>query len=115
MAFCDHFVKGRTMKVLTMDTILPGGNLEKIHHCIREESAAAWTHYTDGIVREIYFRLDRPGAVMVRECGLVKQARKMTDRLRLVREGLIRFELIPPGPVLLFAELFEHKETRGQA
>jgi hypothetical protein len=110
MAFCDHFVKGSIMKILAMDTILPGGTLEEIHPYLREEAAAAWTHYTDGIVREIYFKLDRPGTNMFLECESVEQAMKMTDGL-----PLIRFELIPPGPVLLFAELFEHKETRGQA
>jgi hypothetical protein len=103
------------MKILAMDTFLPGVTPEKIHPYLRKEAAAAWNHYTDGTVREIYFRLDRPGAVMVLECESVEQARKMTDRLPLVKGGLIRFEFIPLGPFLPFAELFEHEEARGQA
>ena len=115
MAFCDHFVKGSTMKILVMDTVLPGVTLEKINANLRQEAAAAWKHYTKGAVREIYFRLDHPGAVMVLECESVEQARKMTDGLPMVWEELIRFELIPLGLSIPFAELFEHEETRGQA
>jgi len=103
------------MKILAMDTILPGVTLEKIHPYLREEAAAAWKHYTDGMVREIYFRLDHPGAVMVLECESVEEARKMTDELPLVRADLIRFEFIPLGPFLPFAELFGYEKAQGPA
>jgi hypothetical protein len=99
-------VKGSTMKILAMDSFLPGVTLEKIQPHLKEEAATAWKHYTDGTVREIYFRQDHPGAVMVLECGSVEQAKKITDGLPLVRAGLIRFEFIPLGPFLPFAELF---------
>jgi hypothetical protein len=75
------------MKILVMDTYIPGVTPEKIYPHLREEAAAAWKHYIDGTVREIYFRLDRPGAGMVLECESVEVGRKMTDGLPPDREG----------------------------
>jgi hypothetical protein len=97
------------MKILAMDTLLPGTTLEKIHPHLKEEAATAWKHYTAGVVREIYFRQDRPGAVMVLECESVEQAKKITNGLPLVKAGLISFEFIPLGPFLPFAELFDRR------
>ena len=97
------------MKILAMDELLPGVTLEKMRPYLKEEAASAWKHYCEGTVRELYFRQDHPGAVMVLECDSVEQANRMTDELPLVKAGLIKFDFIPLGPFLPFAELFKHE------
>jgi len=68
-----------------------------------------WKLYQDGVLREIYFRQDWPGAVLMLECESVAQADKILGTLPLVRENLIAFELIPLGPYPGFSRLFTHE------
>ena len=57
-------------------------------------------------VREIYFRRDRPGGVLVLECESVEQARELLGTLPMVKGGLTEFELIPVGPYDRWSVLF---------
>ena len=80
--------------------------MEKIQPHLKEESRTAWKLYKEGIFREVYFRTDRPGAVIVMECDTVDTAKKALSDLPLVREKLIDFEVIPVGYFSPFEGLF---------
>ena len=58
------------------------------------------------VLREIYFRADRPDAVLVLEVPDVAAARAAADRLPMVAAGMIDFDLIPLRPYPGFTELF---------
>jgi hypothetical protein len=94
------------MKILALDKILDGATEEKIKHHLKNEALMAWDLYMKGTLRELYFRQDRPGAVLVMECESVVEARRILDGLPLAKEGLIAFDVIPLGPFVPFAALF---------
>lgn len=94
------------MKILCISTLKPGATPEKINPFLKEESAHAWQSYKQGVVREWYYRADKPGVVLMLECADVAEARRHLDDLPLIKAGLIDFEYIPLGPFLPLESLF---------
>ena len=94
------------MKILAIEHALPSASPEDFQRCAQEEAARAWELYQQGLIRELYFRADRPEAVLVLECPDLAAAQRALDSLPLVRNGLIIFELIPLAAYPGFARLF---------
>ena len=84
-----------------------GGDKQKL---LREEARRVWELQQAGMLREIYFRADRPEAVLVLECDSTAEAEAALSTLPLVGEGLIQFELIPLAPYPGYQRLFSEKE-----
>jgi hypothetical protein len=76
------------------------------------EAQRAWELYQADVIREIYFRADRPNGVLVLEVPDLVAAREAIDSLPLVAAGLIDFDLVPLKPYPGFARLFA-KGTPG--
>lgn len=55
--------------------------------------------YLEEKIRTFYFRKDRPGVVFILESDSTETAKQTLDRLPLVQEGILDFELIPIGPL----------------
>jgi muconolactone delta-isomerase len=70
------------------------------------EARRVWELYQEGTVREIYFRADRPSAVLLLECTDVAAAEATLAGLPLAAAGLIRFEIVPLRAYPGFARLF---------
>lgn len=70
------------------------------------EAQRVWELQQADIVREIYFRGNRPGAVLILECAGESEAQAHLDTLPLVCAGLIEFEVIPLAPYPGYARLF---------
>ena len=94
------------MKVIAIEKELPGIQGERFQEVLHEEAALLYALQQQGIVREAYFRSDKNEAVLILETDSVKAARATLKRLPLVRDGLIRFELIPLKPYPGFSRLF---------
>lgn len=94
------------MKILCISILKPGATPEKITALLKEETAHAWRSYKQGLIREWYYRTDRPGVVLVLECADVAEARRHLDELPLMKAGLIDLEYIPVGPFLPLESLF---------
>jgi len=94
------------MKVLALEKQVPGIPDAAFGPHLQAEALRAWDLYQAGIVREIYFRDDWPGAVLMLECESVGAAEAALQSLPLVREGLIQFEVVPLRPYPGFARLF---------
>jgi muconolactone delta-isomerase len=94
------------MKVLAIEKEVPGLTAGDFKPHAKAEAARVWELYQAGVVREIYFRRDRPEAVLMLECADVDEANEVLHTLPLVKEGLITFEVIPLGPYPGFARLF---------
>ena len=96
------------MKILAIEKDLPGATLQDFQIHGKAEARRAWQLYQEGIFRELYFRRDRPSAVLVLECEGIEQAEEILNTLPLVKAGLIAFDLIPlrayPGFERLFCE-----------
>ena len=71
--------------------------MEKVQTHLKDEMVVTWEHYKQGKIRELYFRQDNPGVVLMMECNSLDEAQELLDELPLVKEHLIEFELIPLG------------------
>jgi len=94
------------MKILAIEKEMPGVAAEQFEPHLKAEALRVWKLYQAGVLRELYFRADRPDAVLVLECADVEAARHTLDTLPLVKKGLIAFDLIPLRPYPGLARLF---------
>ncbi len=94
------------MKIYAYDVTKAGVGMEQIQPLLKEEAQHAWELYKEGIIREVYLRTDRPGALIVFECESVEEAKKITENLPLVKAGLIEFNFIPVGAFTPWESLF---------
>jgi muconolactone delta-isomerase len=102
------------MKILALEHENPGADRNKFKSIEDDEARKAWELYQEGWIRELYFRADRTTAVLVLDCDSLPAAEEILASLPFVREGLIRFELIPlkayPGFERLFVKLDREEE-----
>ena len=95
------------MKILALEVEIPGTPPEAFEPHLRPEAEAIWALYQADVLREIYFRQEWHGAVLILECPDAAEARRVLAELPLVRAGLITFDVIPlipyPGLARLFA------------
>lgn len=94
------------MKLLCLDVPKPGASLEKYQPHLLNEVRHTWQLYKSGVIRDIYFRQDRPGVAIIAEADSIEVAKKALDELPLVKAGLIGWELIPLGPFTNWEFLF---------
>ena len=95
------------MKILALEQDVPGVLAEQFTADLKKaEAACVWQLYQQGVLRELYFRQDRPAAVLVLECVDLPAAQQTLNQLPLVQAGLIQFELIPLAAYPGFARLF---------
>lgn len=97
---------GEAMKLLAIEHEQPGLTADDFAPYARAEASQVWDLYQQGLIRELYFRADRPAAILVLECASVDEACAVLNTLPLVRAGLITFEIIPLAPYPGFARLF---------
>lgn len=99
------------MKILALEkevSRVPAGAYEP--H-LKTEAAKVWELYQKGVIREMYFRQDWPGAVLVLECATIAEANSLLSALPLVEAGLIQFDLIPLRAYPGFARLFGRQDA----
>ena len=94
------------MKILALEKEISNITPEQFAPHLKAEAARVWGLYKRGQLREIYFRGDRSEAVLILECANVEEAESLLATLPLVKEGLIKFELIPLVPYPGFERLF---------
>ncbi|SHM88439.1 hypothetical protein SAMN05216593_104111 [Pseudomonas asturiensis] len=94
------------MKLLCLDIPQPGATLEKYEPHMLDEARHAWQLYKNGVVRDFYFRQDRPGVALIAECESVEAARAALREFPLAQAGLIDWEIIPLGPFANWEMLF---------
>ena len=95
------------MRILALERELPGAPADDFKRLGKAEAARAWELYQAGVIREIYFRQDRPEAVLILECADANEAIAALATLPFVQAGLIAFDIIPLAPYPGFARLFE--------
>jgi muconolactone delta-isomerase len=99
------------MKILAIETQVPGVADAQCTPFLEDEAARVWELHQRGVVREMYFRGDRSSAVLVLESADAEEARVALATLPLVKHRLVSFEVIPLRPYPGFARLF-HPRAR---
>jgi hypothetical protein len=94
------------MRIIAIAEDTPGAGQGDFAPHLDAEARRVWELQQEGVIREMYFRADRPDAVIVLECADLDAARAALDTLPLVREGLIAFSLIPLRPYPGLGRLF---------
>ena len=94
------------MKLLCLDVPQPGASLEKYQPHMQDEARHAWQMYKGGIIRDIYFRQDRPGVAIIAEAASVDVAKTALAEFPLAKAGLIGWEVIPLGAFTNWESLF---------
>jgi hypothetical protein len=94
------------MKILAIEKDNPGIAAKEFEPHLKAEAIRVWELYQAGVIRELYFRQDWPGALLILESKDAEEANEALGSLPLVKEGLIAFEVIPLIPYPGFARLF---------
>ena len=94
------------MKVLALGRDLVAQDDPRFAELRPAEARVVWELQQGDVLREVYFRADRPNGVLVFEVPDVVAARAAIDSLPLVAAGLIDFDLVPLRPYPGFARLF---------
>jgi len=96
-----------TVKFLVLVTIREGVDAasELAPHA-REETRRVLALYAAGVVREMYSRIDRPGAVLVAECADEGEGEALGRGLPFVSAGLADAEVVELAPLAPLAGLF---------
>jgi hypothetical protein len=94
------------MKLLCLDVPLPGASPEKYQPHLLAEAQHAWHLYRNGVIRDFYFRQDRPGVALIAECDSVEAAKEALAGFPLAQAGIIDWDVIPLGPFLNWEMLF---------
>jgi hypothetical protein len=98
------------LKILALEKEVESATAEHIQPLLCAEAAQVWELCQANVLREIYFRADRPQAVLVLECDNISAAEAALMTLPLVQAGLIEFEIIPLAPYPGFRRLFSERE-----
>lgn len=86
------------MKILAISHTPEGVTPQQFAPHLHAESLGVWELMQADILREIYFRKNRQGVVLVLECASEDEARSALATLPLVKDGIITVELIPLIP-----------------
>jgi hypothetical protein len=97
------------MKILAIDRILPTATEDKIRGVVIKEALHIWMLNTKEIIRELYFRKDRPGVVLVLECENVQEAKRILNTFPMVMSGIIDFDIIPVGHFVPYGTLIDRE------
>ncbi len=99
------------MKFLCLDIPQTDAGMEKYQPHMLDEARHAWKLYESGIVRDIYFRQDRPGVAVIAEAESMEAAKKALAGFPLAKAGLIDWDVIPLGPFTNWELLFAPANT----
>lgn len=94
------------MRILCLDIPAAGATPQAYAPHLTAEVLHAWDLYKSGVIRDIYFRQDRPGVAMFLECDSVEDASAAVADFPLAKAGLLTFECIPLGSFAGWESLF---------
>jgi len=99
------------MKFLCLDIPLPGASPEKYQPHLLDEVRHGWDLYKSGVIRDIYFRQDRPGVAIIAEGDSLASVRQALADFPLAKVGLIDWDVIALGPFLGWESLFAPRDV----
>lgn len=96
------------MKILAIEKELKMLDSERESGILVEEAEAAYQMILSGTLREVYFT-ESKNAVLVLECIDKPSAKQLLDKLPLVKNGIIDFEIMELQPYTGFSRLMNTK------
>ena len=65
--------------------------------------------YLEGVIEQFWFRTDKPSVIFLMNVESVEQANEKLEALPLGKAGLMKFDLLPVGPLAPLAMLIQGK------
>lgn len=96
------------MKLLAFEREIEGITKEEFVPYLNQEAEKVWEYHKNGIIREISFTKESHEAVIILECEDKSAAEALLNELPLVKNGLIKFDVIELIPYNGFERLFKH-------
>ena len=94
------------MRFVSICRPVDGAGMEQFQPYLDAEIRYGWDNYKNGTFREIYFRQDVLGVVVMVEADSLDAARAAVENFPLARAGLVSFETVPVGPFTNWEMLF---------
>lgn len=88
------------MKILAIDRVCADATPERIKAQFLKEINRCVQLYLADFVREMYFRQDRSGTVLVLEAPSLEEAQSLLQKMPLVAAGQVEYDCIPLGPYM---------------
>jgi len=97
------------MKILCISKWAKASSPEEREAILPKEVRATLKLYLDGVIEQMWFKLDAPGVVFVVSAESVDAAKTLLDGLPLGEAGLMDFDFIPVGPLAPLGMLIAEK------
>lgn len=91
--------RSATSRILAVGTMAPNADLTKIQVILPDEAKKTIALYLDGKIDQWFSLQDRPGVVFILSGTDLDAAAAMLEELPLGQAGMMRFELMPLGPL----------------
>ncbi len=93
------------MKVFAVGNVPNPPTQEERDAILPREAPHTLRLYLDGLIEQFWFRTDKPGVFFLMDVESVEKARSTVDALPLAQAGIMKFDLIPVGPLAPLARL----------
>jgi hypothetical protein len=100
------FHLGIPMEIICISKRLPGSDATRLAELATAEAQAVWELYEQQIVRGVYFDPEKPAGIICLEAPDKNEAQRLLQKLPMVAEGLIDFDIYALGPFHQFSLLF---------
>jgi len=97
------------MKVLCISKWAKAPSPEERDAILPKEVRATLKLYLDGVIEQMWFKLDAPGVVFLVSAESVDAAKTLVHGLPLGQAGLMDFDFIPVGPLAPLGMLIAEK------
>jgi hypothetical protein len=97
------------MKVLCISKWAKAPTAQERDAIMPKEVPATLKLYLDGVIEQMWFRLDAPGVVFLLSAETVDAAKTYLHALPLGQAGLMDFDFIPVGPLAPLGMLIQSK------
>lgn len=95
------------MQYLVMANVAAHAPGELIELLMKPEARRVWDLYVGGVVRSVWYRADKPGAVLLLEAATGEDAERAVASLPMVEAGLLDIEIVPLSHYGGFGSLFD--------
>lgn len=97
------------MKILAIEKENDGIESKDYKPFLPAEAEAVWSLYKQNVIREIYFDKESSSAVIMLECSSKSEAQKELEKLPLVLNKIIHFDLFELSPYTGYGRLMKNR------
>ena len=94
------------MQYLVIANVAAGASMELVELLVQPEARRVWEMYVGGLLRSVWYRSDKPGAVLLLEAPGEPEIQEAVRSLPMVEAGLLDVEVIPLTPYDGIGSLF---------